>query len=437
MTRQSVWPPHGEPAAAVVTIGDELLLGDRVDTNRVRLARGLSELGFRVVWAASAGDEEPAIGDALAEAAARAEVVVATGGLGPTSDDRTREAVAARWDRPLREDPRIVAELRARFRSRGYHDLPAANRRQALVPSGAEVLPNPAGTAPGLHLRVPAPPSGEAPRDLILLPGVPSEMEALLQGEVADRLRGRFGDRLRPDEAMVVHTTGVAESVLAGRIEAVLGPEAGVRVAYRPSVLGVELRLSARGEGAGERLERAEARLAPILASFRFDDPSGDLAGAVGRGLRERGLRIAAAESCTGGLVLRRLTDIPGSSAWVTGGVVAYADRVKVEKLGVPSALLSAQGAVSEGVVRAMAEGVARGFGVEVGVGVTGIAGPGGAVAGKPVGTVWFAVAGPAGTTAERRLLPGDRREVRERAAQHALLLVLRALSENPGGGAG
>lgn len=425
--------PDG-PAAAVVTIGDELLRGDVVNGNGAWLGRRLTELGFRMVGIHAVEDEEERIGTALGRTMQEADLVIATGGLGPTLDDRTREAVAGRWNLDLTEDPELLERMRARFRDRGYHDLPATNRRVALVPRGARVLENPRGSSPALHLTLPRAGSGSGETaELILLPGVPREMRALMDGPAGEVIRDAFSLRLEPARARTLHTTGIAESVLAGRIEAVLAQEKGVDVAYRPSLHGVQLRLLARGPEAEEALDRAIELLDPILAEYRYDSPAGDLAEALGRALQARGLRIALAESCTGGLVLKRLTDIPGSSNWTVGGVVAYADRIKESWLQVPGGVLEAHGAVSEGSARAMAEGVQRRMGVEVGVAVTGIAGPGGAVPGKPVGTVWFAVAGPEGTSASRVRFSGDREEIRERAAQHALHLALRYLAGSYG----
>jgi nicotinamide-nucleotide amidase len=423
---------EGTPQAVIVTIGDELLSGERLDTNAAWLARRLGDLGFLVQGIRTVGDGEESIGSALEAATREADLVVATGGLGPTLDDRTRDAVSARWSLPLHVDEEVLERIRARFRHRGYHDVPDTNRRTALVPEGARVLENPRGSAPGLLLRVEVK-RGHGPALLLLLPGVPREMRALMGGPAGEALFNAFRGRVDPARSLTILTTGIPESVLAGRIEAVIGREDDVEVAYRPSLHGVELRLLARGRGADEALRRARERIEPVLAEHRYHAPSGDLAEAVGQALAERGMRIAVAESCTGGLVLKRLTDISGSSGWVVGGVVAYADRIKEEWVDVPHAILAAHGAVSEGVARTLAEGIRRRMGVEVGVGITGIAGPGGEAPGKPVGLVWFAVSGPGETRAERIRFSGDREEIRERAAQHALHLVLRDVQGLPG----
>lgn len=414
------------PSARIVTIGDELLSGERVDGNAQWLARHLTGMGFRVEGIESVGDERAGIGSVLKRATSSADVLVVTGGLGPTLDDRTREAVAGEWKLPLDESPEILRELTGRFLERGYHELPALNRRIALLPRGARPVANPRGSAPGLWL---GPESPLGPSSLLLLPGVPHEMRAIMVGPARDLLNDAFGPRLRPARSRLILTTGVPESVLAGRIEALMGAGAGVEVAYRPSLRGVELRLSARGAQAAERLDEAANALLPVLADYRYESPSGDLAEAVGLALAGASLRVAVAESCTGGGLLRRLTDVPGSSAWTVGGVVAYADRIKTEWLDVSPAVLSAQGAVSEGVARGMASGVRRRMGVEVGVGITGIAGPSGGSESKPVGTVWFGVDRLGETRAERVRFPGDREEVRERATQHALHLLLRSVA--------
>lgn len=358
-TARSVGSDDGQPEVSIVAIGDELLSGIRTDANGPWLARRFSELGFRVGSIVAVGDDPRRIGETLRRALGESDLVVSTGGLGPTGDDRTREAVARTWGLELGEDSETLAEIRSRFRSRGYHDVSEPSRRMARVPEGALILPNPAGLSPGLRLDLPAESGGRGGGVLILLPGIPREVRALVEGPVRDTLRDVFGEDLAP---------------------------------------------------------------------YRYDAPGGDLASAVGRALSSSGLRIAVAESCTGGLVLKRLTDIPGSSGWVVGGVVAYADRIKEGWLEVPASVLSASGAVSEPVARAMAEGIRRRFGVEVGVGVTGIAGPGGGVEGKPVGTVWFGITGARGTHTEKVWFPGGRAEVRARAAEHVLHLVLRSV---------
>lgn len=411
--------------AAVVAVGDELLSGRTVDTNSAWLGRALAEAGVPVARRFTVGDRDEEIGWALGAALQAAELVVFTGGLGPTHDDRTLDAVAGQLGLPLELDRGLLDALEERFRARGYARLPPSNRRQARVPRGGEVLPNRKGTAPGVLLAV-------GGRHLAILPGVPGEMRALVEEELLPRLRSLLGDRLAPLRSTVLLTTGIAESVLAGKVEPLLeGGELGpVSLAFLPRVTGVELRLSLReGEGvpdAAAVLAAAAARLAPVVAPWRYRGP--DLVDDVALALGGAGLRMATAESCTGGLLGKRLTDRPGASAWYVGGVVAYDDAVKRDLLGVEAGVLQEHGAVSEAVALAMARGVARRLGVEVGVSITGVAGPGGGSEAKPVGMVWMAAWIQGRGAARMALLPGDRDDVRERAAQGSLHLLLQHL---------
>ncbi len=409
--------------AAVVTVGDELLLGRTVDTNAAWLGRELGALGIPVVRRHTVGDVAPEIRSAVSDALTVADLVLVTGGLGPTPDDLTRDAVAELLGLPLIDDPEVLESIRARFRERGLEELPKPNRRVAQVPAGAAKLANPYGTAPGLALE-----HGDAL--VILLPGVPRELMGIFVGDLVRAVRARFADRLAPVHLRVIRTTGIPESLLAQRIYERL-PEGTdpVALAFLPDLRGVDLRLTAVDMTAAEAHERFDAfeeRLRDILAPWRFDSPSGDLAEAVSIALRGSGLRLAVAESCTGGLVTKRLTDVAGASDVVVGGVVAYANEAKIEVLGVSSETLDVHGAVSEPVASEMALGVARRLGADVGVGVTGIAGPTGGSDEKPVGTVWYAVGLHGRTVARGQRFSGDREAVRERAAQAALFLLLR-----------
>lgn len=415
----------GGVRAAVVTVGDELLLGATVDTNAAWLGRELAGRGIPVVRRYTVGDEEGDIMEAVAAAATAAPLVVVTGGLGPTPDDLTRDAVAKLADVALVEDPEVLEALRIRWRARGAGELPENNRRVAQVPEGADRLVNPRGTAPGLALDV-------AGSLVVLLPGVPRELRGIVRGGFFPLLEARFPGALAPAHSRLIHTTGIPESALAQQVADVL-PEGTdpVRIAFLPDLRGVDLRLTAMDMDADEaasRFRRVEEALAPVLDPWRFHAPSGDLAEAVVNALREAGLRMAVAESCTGGLVAKRVTDVPGASEVLEGGVVAYANEVKVSLLGVGEDALLGGGAVSEAVAMSMASGVARRLGTPVGVGVTGIAGPGGGTEAKPVGTVWMAAAVHGRVVARREWFAGDREAVRERAAQGVLFLLLRAL---------
>lgn len=423
-------PPKPSVGAAVVTVGDELLLGRTVDTNAAWLGRELASLGIPVVRRHTVGDEDGEIRRAVSDALEAADLVLVSGGLGPTPDDLTRDVVASLLGRPLEEDPEVLERIRARFRERGVEELPGPNRRVAQVPRGARKLTNPHGTAPGLAMNV-------DDRLVVLLPGVPRELKGIFATDLVDVLRAHFEGRLRPVHTRSIRTTGIPESLLSQRIGERLGAESGpIRMAFLPDEKGVDLRLTAVGMDADEArrgFDAIEGRLADVLAPWRFEATEGDLVEAVTAALRACGRTLAVAESCTGGLVAKRMTDLAGASDVFRGGVVAYANEVKIDQLGVDPSELAEHGAVSEVVARSMAEGAARRFGAHAGIGITGIAGPGGGTEEKPVGTVWYAAACEGTVVARRERFPGDRRSVRERAAQAALFLLLRLLEGRAG----
>ncbi|RMF55807.1 MAG: CinA family nicotinamide mononucleotide deamidase-related protein, partial [Bacteroidetes bacterium] len=353
----------------------------------------------------------------------RAEVVVVTGGLGPTHDDVTREAVAAFAGVPLRFDEALFEQIRARFARRGY-TIPESNRTQAMVPEGFDVLPNPIGTAPGLWWATEL--EGRR-RILVVLPGVPFEMRTLVEREVLPRLQAYDGRRVVRHRTLL--TTGIGESHLQekiGDVRQLLGPDLGL--AYLPGTSGVRLRLTARAADAAtaeQRLARLEAALRERIDRYLFGEDGDTLEGVVGAMLRERGLTIATAESCTGGLVSHRLTNVPGSSAYVMGAVVAYANEVKVALLGVDAAVLEREGAVSEAVARLMAAGARHHLGADVAVATTGIMGPTGGTPDKPVGTVWVGFADAGGTDARCFRFAHDR-EVNKALSSTAALNMVR-----------
>lgn len=410
-------------------MGDELLSGETVDTNAAWLGRRLAVLGVPVGFRSTVGDDEAAIQSAVATAVSGADVVVVSGGLGPTHDDLTRSAVAGLFGRALEEDPRLLDDLERRFRALGYETMPEGNRSQALVPRGGRVLPNRLGSAPGLVIE-------EEGRIVALLPGVPRELRSLFDEALQPLIQEHLGARLAPMTHRLIHTSGIAESRLSELVGEVLPPDiAPVRLAFLPDLLGVDLRLTVADvppTEARQHLDRVERVLAPVVAPWRFESPSGDLAEALATGLRVRGLTLAAAESCTGGLVAERMTRIPGVSDVFVGGVVAYANSVKEGVLGVAAASIHGHGAVSEQVAREMAEGVARLCGADVGLGVTGIAGPGGGTPEKPVGTVWTAVSYGGRTEARCRRFPGDRLQIQARAAQDVLRMAHGMVTGDP-----
>lgn len=414
------------PRAAVVGVGDELLLGETVDTNGAWLGRELSRLGFGVVRREVVADVEEEIQGAVGRSLAVSDVVLLTGGLGPTRDDLTREAVAAFFQRPLEVDEDLLQLLRDRFRSMGYPDLPANGARMARVPRGARVLSNVQGAAPALVL--------EDDRGIcVLFPGVPREMRELFRKGAAPLLETRFAQGLRPVFLRTLFTAGIPESLLSREVEELLPEDTGpVSLAFLPDVRGVRIRLTARGltdrEEAEAWFSRVERALAPALDPYRYESETGDLAQALGDRLRAENLTLATAESCTGGLIAQRITDHAGSSGYFLGGVVAYHNEIKEGLLGVPPEILEEKGAVSREVAEALARGVARRFRSRTAMGVTGVAGPGGGTAEKPVGTVWYAASLDDEIQARVERFPGDRRDVRERAAQAAMNLLFRML---------
>ncbi len=412
--------------AEIIAVGTELLTPFRSDTNSLFLTAGLNELGIVVRRKSIVGDDGDDLAAAVRSALGRTDLLVICGGLGPTVDDLTRETVAGVLELPLSEDPAIVDKLRARFARRGW-TMPENNRRQARVPAGADVLDNPRGTAPGLWIE-------HAGRLVILLPGPPRELEPMFTGPVRARLAARAtAERLY---RRVLRVAGRGESHVEERAQPVYERWRRADPAVETTVLAspglVELHLSARAEteaAAAAVLDGATADLADVLGDHLFSRDGRSLPEVVGALLTRAGLRVAVGESCTGGLVAARLVDVPGSSAYVEAGVVAYSNAVKQAVLGVPEAVLDTHGAVSEPVALAMAAGARRVGGADLGVGVTGVAGPDGGTDAKPVGTVCIAVVGPGNTEAVTTVrLPGDRAAVRGQATRVALDLLRRAL---------
>ncbi len=411
-------------AIEVVTIGDELLLGFTVDTNAAHLARALASIGMHIARRATTGDEPAQIAAVVGEALERTGAVITTGGLGPTSDDLTKPSIAALFGRGMHVDEEHLAWMGERWKQRFNRPLPAANRLQAMVPDGATKLENRHGSAPGIWLE------DERGRWVAMLPGVPREMRGMLADTLLPRLvarldaRGGTGTVVR---SRTLRTTGVAESLLADRIDSMEGEPLGVSLAYLPSLPGVDLRLTVRdvaSDVADALLLSASTRLRDRLGDWVYGEDDADLASIVLDFCRAGGLTIAVAESCTGGLLGGRLTAVPGSSDVVLGGVIAYHNDVKRDLLGVGVAALAEHGAVSEPVVRQMAAGVRRVTGSDIGIAITGVAGPSGGTPEKPVGTVWIAVDIRDGCEARLLRLWGDRDEIRQRSAQWALEMV-------------
>ena len=413
--------------AAIIAVGSELLTPLRLDTNSLFITERLNALGIDVVLKAVAGDDRGELAELFRAALARVDIVVFTGGLGPTDDDVTREVVASTLGRALTEDTAITDRMRVRFADRGYTGpMPEINRRQAMVPTGARVIENQRGSAPGLWLE-------EGDSVVLLLPGPPRELKPMLRALVEGSLRGRTAGA--PLLRRVVRIAGVIESQTDEALQP-LYREWGVNTprvnATILAALGqIELHLWTRAETAGDAaaaLDRAVREVARVMGDNVFSTDGRSMEAVVGDLLVSRSYRIALAESCTGGLLTSRLTDVPGSSRYVERAVIAYANEAKTDLLDVDPAVIAAHGAVSEAVAQAMAEGVRSRAGVEVGVGVTGIAGPGGGSAEKPVGTVAIAAAAPSTGRTRMFRFHGEREHVKFQASQAALDMVRRML---------
>ena len=405
----------------IVTIGNEVLSGRTLDTNFAFLARALEQANVAVGWHSTVGDSADAIGGALRGALDRADAVVMTGGLGPTPDDLTRKAVASVLRRPLQLDEGVLAAIRARIRKLG-RKVPASVETQALIPRGAEAWPNALGTAPGILIV-------HKDKPVILLPGVPAEMEGLATAYVVPYLGARTGVAV---ETFTLRTYGVVETMLHEKIGALPQSWPGAMLAYLPSYFGVDLRVTVAGaDAAAVRTvaERAYHELRERVGGVVYAEGETGLERAVGAALAEREWRIATAESCTGGLLAKRLTDTAGSSKTFERGWVTYSNDAKLEALGVSKDDLAAHGAVSAAIAEQMARGARERAKAEVGVGITGIAGPDGATPDKPVGLVFIAISSPLGEAVRRFQFVGTRSAVRERSAQTALDLVRRQLA--------
>jgi len=408
----------------IVTIGDELLLGTTVDTNAVFLARALGEIGVPIARRATVADDAAEITDAVRQALDRTGGVITTGGLGPTADDLTRPVLAKLFGRDLYEDPQIVAALHALWATRGRGGpLPPSNLQQALVPEGAEVLTNAQGTAPGLRL------TDAQGRWVIMLPGVPRELRHMTTTHIVPWLAAQStGTVLRWRS---VRTTSIAESALAEKLGPMRREVEGLPLAYLPGFDGVDLRVTARGlraDDAAQRLDAAVTRIQDAIGIYAYATDGVPMPKVVLDLCEAHGDTIAVAESCTGGLLGARLTEIPGSSRVVLGGVIAYCNAVKEQELLVSPEDIGQYGAVSEQVAVQMARGVRGVTGATIGVGITGVAGPDGGTGDKPVGTVWIAVDVRGDVTTSRAIYIGDRTEIRHRATQVALDMIRRAL---------
>jgi nicotinamide-nucleotide amidase len=409
---------------ALLSTGDELVTGRTVDTNANFITDKLVAIGLDVVAILVVGDYPDRIRWAWEQALDQADVVLSTGGLGPTADDRTTETIAALTGRPLLLDESIAERIRQMFAAMG-RVMPENNLKQAHFPEGATVIPNALGTAPGFRLAIE---HGGRTRHLVVLPGVPREMKPMLEQSVIPWLQGEGGTG-DVFVSRVFQTFGLSESALDEMVARCIS-EDEARIAFRAAFPQISVRLTVQDDPAraAPRLEALAARLRAHLGEFVYGEGDTNMETVVGHLLAQRGLTLALAESCTGGLVGDRITDVPGSSAWLLGGVVAYSNAAKVAQLGVAEATLERHGAVSEQTAEEMAIGARRAFGSDLGLAITGIAGPDGGTAEKPVGTVCFALASSSGVISRRYKLWGTRDWVKILSSQVALDWVRRHL---------
>ena len=407
----------------LVNTGSELMLGRVLNTHQQWLCRRLADLGSRVTRQVAVPDTGGDIGAAVSEALGRADLVITTGGLGPTSDDLTRDRIAQLLGRDLHEDAGVLAYIRAYF-ARRKRTMPEKVYVQALVPEGAVVLPNPNGTAPGLAIEVKPNPfrAGKAASWLIMLPGPPRELRPMFNDSVVPLL-----NRVLPPQSEYVcrtlRTAGTAESLVEEQIDGPLKSlvEAGLELGYCARVGQVDVRLAARGAAARQIVSDAEAIVRRLLDARIYGKEEDELETVVVRLLTERKLTLAVAESCTGGCLANRLTNVPGASAVFLCGLVTYSNEAKQKLLGVRPESLAQHGAVSEAVAREMAEGVRRHSGADYALSTTGIAGPSGGTVEKPVGTVFIGLAGPEGTVVEQQFNSFDRETFKQLTVQQAL----------------
>lgn len=404
--------------AEIITIGDELLIGQVVDTNSAWLGSTLGDDGIKVIQITSVQDNTAQIVQAVNDALSRADIVLMTGGLGPTKDDITKKTLAEMFGMKLVRNEQVYEMVGKQLALRGIA-FTELNQGQALVPDGCTVLPNRNGTAPGMWFE----------RDgkvLISMPGVPFEMKALVKDEVLPRLRKHFA--LDANVHRTIITFGLAESILADTIaswEEALPPY--LHLAYLPSALCIRLRLSAYEidrQKAEQEIESQIEKLSKVIPHYIIGSEDDSLESVTGTLLKTRGETLATAESCTGGNIAHRFTAMPGASEYFKGGVVAYSNEVKIALLGVDPESLNRYGAVSQSVAEQMAEGVRRATGATYGISTTGIAGPTGGTPEKPVGTVWMAVATPNGVFSRRMVFGSVRSQNIERASSNCINLL-------------
>ena len=407
--------------AEIIAIGSELLAPDRTDTNSLWLTEQLNRLGIEVKLKTVVGDDDARLEETIKDATRRSKVVITTGGLGPTEDDITRKVTARALGRRLLLNEDLLAEIRQRFQNFGVA-MPERNSRQAMVIEDAEVLPNPNGTAPGMFIDH----KGTA---IVLLPGPPREMKPMFENHVASRLASRAGSQ--KVVRRMLRVAGMGESAVDEKIAPIYSQYENPQTTILFNQSEIEIHLTARGRTEADAealLDRLSEQIEERLGISVFAFAGETMEQVVGLKLSVGGYTLAVAESCTGGLLAQRLTDVPGSSKYFIEGVVTYSNDAKMRALGVEPILFLEHGAVSAPVAEAMAEGIRNRAETDFGLAITGIAGPGGGTEEKPVGLVYIAIASESGTEHRKLNLPGDRHLVRWRASQAALDLLRRRL---------
>ena len=408
-------------SAEIIAIGSELLTPQFKDTNSLYLTEELNAIGIPVVMKTIVGDDEHYLEQAVRASLSRTPLVITIGGLGPTEDDVTRKVIGRVLQRQLVLNDEILAKLQRRFKARGT-EMPANNARQALVLTGSDILENNHGTAPGLWV-------ASEKNHVILLPGPPSELQPMFEKSCVPRMRDMAGNVAMARG--VFRTACLPESTLDARIAPIYTRYKNPQTTILAKPGQVEIRLTSHGknrEEADKLLKELADQIDHELEDYIFARSEQSLEEIVGMFLVMKNATIATAESCTGGLIAERLTNVPGSSRYFLSGVICYSNESKMELAGIPPLLLEMQGAVSAEVARGLAESIRVRAGTTIGVGVTGIAGPGGGSEAKPVGTVHIAVATPAGTEHRQSFFPGDRERIRWWASQIALDMVRREL---------
>lgn len=399
----------------VISTGTELLLGQIVNTNAAYLAQKLNSLGFDVLFQSTVGDNRIRMAQVLRTALDRADIVITTGGLGPTLGDITKEVTAELLERKLRLHEPSKERIAAFFAKRNI-PMVDSNIRQAMIPEGGIVLDNDRGTAPGVVIEA-------EKKTVIHLPGPPFEMEGMFENGVVPYLNSRFGSQ-GIILSKVLRTIGLGESSLEDEIKDLIRSQSNPTIALLARSGEIHVRITAKANtalAAEQHIAGVEKAVRDRIGSYIFGVNDETIELAVGEMLIRQKLTLALAESCTGGLISSRITDIPGSSEYLTGSVVCYSNDIKVSAVGVPEEILLAHGAVSEQTAIAMANGIRSAFKTAVGIGVTGIAGPGGAVPGKPVGLVYIAIAGTNGTVCHEHTFTGSRTAIKHRTANAAL----------------